>query len=668
MPAPERIVVEIEREAGEPAYRAVIHGLRTAALVRDGLKLSPTDTVPFSSGPVSLADLSRRLFPADSETVAEDLAFFNERHQLELGRFLGEQLFGSVAASNELRELFAREGQELRLVTDDEHLVRLPWVLLAAEELVLAARRRWSIALAREAGATTTLRPKPRILLARPEPAGLPPTQGREHSARLAERIGGGANPLYKWSEVTREANTWPAFAAALAELRPDIVYFYGHGDGDPACSALLFETAARDRDPITMDRVAQAISEQGGGAVKLAFLNCCSGDAGGLLGAGMQLRRSIPAVLANRTFAWSQVARASAEIFFEELLLQGAPPHAAYAAVCRGLFEPETPGTASSAPGKRRPISWMTPVLHLGYQQWESAPLRRKPSLPKKAASLAHFDRARQLGAVVPLAGKLREPAVREHHAVFWYGAQHQGVQAFHGHLRHELALPGHVVRSFRPFAWPPDLLAAEATSEGWNNEAEASILSALAEVFDVLEPNQIAQVLRAEHSGSARGERLVCYVAVPPPPEHLGGLEARLRLLHRFLALWDQRVAPCFEEPFVPVLGVSLEAQDPSGLRDELVSFEDALGLSALRFLPLPELGAVELDELASHLRSTASHLRATERDLAAREILRQTAGRYDDVVSLLADEQSLAQLLGQSPRAFPSSDSSADKEPRS
>ena len=68
-------------------------------------------------------------------------------------------------------------------------------------------------------------------------------------------------------------------------------------------------------------------------GRPKLAYINCCQGDSGGLLGVGRQLLPHIPAVVTNRTTAFIDAARPQALAFWESLLLKGEAPHRALSA-----------------------------------------------------------------------------------------------------------------------------------------------------------------------------------------------------------------------------------------------------------------------------------------------------------------------------------------------
>jgi hypothetical protein len=275
-----------------------------------------------------------------------------------------------------------------------------------------------------------------------------------------------------------------------------------------------------------------------------------------------------------------------------------------------------------------------MTPVLHVGYEEWEARALRKKPVLAAKGAALAHFDRAQQLGVVNPLLTEFRAPAETCGYALFWYGGPRQGVAAFHAHLCHTFGLPGHAVRELPHFSWPRECLAdASAFS------VADSLLSALLEVFKVMEASEISQSLRASLRASEREQRQLWYLPVPLPP--IGsGLEVRLQLLLSFLEVWDEKLSPHFEEPFIPLLGLALEVPDTSQVEGALADWGEAVSLRAMRFLPLPGLGPVAPLELSNHLRDAAPKLGAEERRKLVSAILAQTAGRYDDVVEILAN----------------------------
>lgn len=104
---------------------------------------------------------------------------YDERGQLEIGRFLYQQLFASLDARKK-RRLRDADEVALRVVTSEEHIARLPWVLLADEGIFLSTVG-WSVAVSgKPESRNIELPPSPRILVIAPEPAGVAKTQGEQ--------------------------------------------------------------------------------------------------------------------------------------------------------------------------------------------------------------------------------------------------------------------------------------------------------------------------------------------------------------------------------------------------------------------------------------------------------------------------------------------------------
>ncbi|MCP4515069.1 MAG: hypothetical protein GY824_07575, partial [Delftia sp.] len=165
-----------------------------------------------------------------------------------------------------------------------------------------------------------------------------------------------------------RVAHTWDEFRRLLAQFQPHIIYYYGHGKGDRHRSRLLFATDQGQPVEKPIADLAQCLREAEPRPL-LAYLNCCSGDAGGFLGAGWQLGAFIPAVITNRAPARIDAAQAQALALWQGILLDGQPPHAALARVRAELPEMDL------SFGDPR---WLTPVIHCHYAGWQSTPPQR--------------------------------------------------------------------------------------------------------------------------------------------------------------------------------------------------------------------------------------------------------------------------------------------------
>ena len=286
----------------------------------DELCLGPDDTVTIKGRELSLGRLVRALVgyrPSDLELA------FDERGQLALGTWLYRCVFGE--------QRFDADQIRLRIDTDDEHIARLPWPLLCRDGVFCCANG-WSVTLG--AGSPRNevrLPPEPRLLLVMPEPAGVAPTQAEPHLEELETCLSAGLPTLRRGHQL-QVARTWDEFVQQCREFRPELVYYYGHGIARGLDSTrLVFADADGRRLDRPVGDFAQVLCNLDP-APLLVYVNCCHGDAGGLLGAGRQLLRCIPAVITNRTLAHIDAARGQALALWEALLLQGESPHRALA------------------------------------------------------------------------------------------------------------------------------------------------------------------------------------------------------------------------------------------------------------------------------------------------------------------------------------------------
>jgi hypothetical protein len=127
-----RYFVEIDRHDGR--YQGRLHqGDLTNARPLPNLQLGPSAEVIIKATPYPLGNLVQALirYQQDDLRIAYD-----ERGQLEIGRYLYTQIFGAMEPAERQR---LREVQvDVRIVTEDEHVARLPWVLLADGSVFLS--------------------------------------------------------------------------------------------------------------------------------------------------------------------------------------------------------------------------------------------------------------------------------------------------------------------------------------------------------------------------------------------------------------------------------------------------------------------------------------------------------------------------------------------------
>lgn len=608
-----RYIVTIHRQ--EDAYRGHLsQGESLQARELTDLQLGPQARINIRGKPYTLEALIQALISYRQDDLR--LAY-DERGQLDIGRHLYTQIFGPSGPVS-----FPQQddpGIDLRIVTEDEHIARLPWVLLNNGSVFLGTTG-WSMALARRSPeGIYELPPSPRLLIVAPQPAGVAATRAETHLETL-ENLLSAADPRHVRGQALRVVETWEAFTQAVAVFQPDVVYYYGHGIGDSHTSRLLFASAQGNRRlDIPIADVAACLRTMPKGPPLLAYVNCCQGDAGGLLGAGNTLGSMIPAVVTNRTIAHIDAAQSQALAFWRSVLLEGQPPHGAVARMQQQLI------SMGLSFGNER---WMTPVLHAHYHTWKANP----PTPPHRLEYDPHWrvklDRVKQFSQVYYLTNQmLREQRPRSL-AYIWYGQAGQGVDVFHQRLTVELSerLPGTSLVEFTP-EWPPAL-----------DNPGAAFTEMLCAAFEVSTLEAIPARIRARNRGVS-GRQTLVYVRHQPVQS------ARLInpvVLKHYLQWWDACFVPLLEPQVFAVLGVSFIVGKPAVfLRalTEQVHLPD-LDLPGTVLQILEEMERVSRNDLRDFLRTHNVKLPVQHRDRVLDEILARTNGDYDLTLEALKD----------------------------
>jgi hypothetical protein len=178
----ETYYLAIERQEG--AYQGRLHrGDPAQGLVLEDLELGPDVKITIDAKAYRLGTLVDKLTAFDTRFLK---AVLDERGQLTLGSHLYEQTFGRLET---FRSLPTEGDIRLRIVVGEgeEQIARLPWALLFRRGVFLCANG-WSVGLCHQLGAgrDCELPPSPRILVAIPEPAGVPAARITSTSLRAS--------------------------------------------------------------------------------------------------------------------------------------------------------------------------------------------------------------------------------------------------------------------------------------------------------------------------------------------------------------------------------------------------------------------------------------------------------------------------------------------------
>ena len=576
----------------------------------DAPALGPTATVTIRGRAYTLQQISAALTEYRLRELGE---IYDERGQLEIGQHLYRQLFGEKRPDTFRHHPGATV--ELRIIADDEHIGALPWVLLAHQGLFLAAAG-WSIVLAHShVGPDVNLERRPRVLLVAPEPMGLK-TRAAAHLEALEYRLALSDHRLTSEQHL-RRATTWEEFCSALTSFQPEMIYYYGHGIGEREQARLVFADQHGRRNDKAIADVAQALRELPT-PPRLVYLNCCSGDAGGFLGAGRQIGRVVPAVIANRTVANTDAAQAQALAIWQSILVDGRPPHIALSEIYSRLTEL---GLSFSD------ARWLTPVLHGTYHTWSAPTAQRTDAAIRDPHWHLKLDRVGQFGTV---AFQTRQ-MLRERHprslAYVWYGKPGQGIDLFHRRLRVELqadlATHAHLLE-VRP-EWPMEL-----------DDPGRAFADMLSEAFDVQEFRAIPRSIRDQTQSSASRIALVYVRHQPVRSKNV----LNPNTLKAYLQWWDTQFAPQLSNHQHALLSISFEIDNPASFRDILLSkvglYELEFGNTIFRLLD--EMERLALKDLFDFLQTHNIRLPRSHKDRILQAILEKTGGHYEQTISEL------------------------------
>jgi len=178
-----RYFIEITERNGK--YNGIIHQ-GNAAIARDleNLQIGPDAEIQIKENSYKMGALIETLIGYKQEDLK---IAFEERGQLEIGQFMYGQIFNKIIPTQLKQQDY--EQIDLRIVTENEHIARLPWVLLAHKGIFLAAAG-WSVSLAQTPEIKDCELPEnPRMLIIAPEPAAVEKTESKSHLDTLEYRL-----------------------------------------------------------------------------------------------------------------------------------------------------------------------------------------------------------------------------------------------------------------------------------------------------------------------------------------------------------------------------------------------------------------------------------------------------------------------------------------------
>ena len=578
--------------------RAEISSETQGSVHINGLRLRPEDEVS-----IGVKEPKRYTLKHIVECLASSdwhaLELFESRGQLDLGAHLFAETLEKVEA------IAGRENVHMRIESDDEYLLRLPWVLMNRRGEFLV-RIGWSIARGTFQG-DPELPPSPRLLIAAPEPASRP-TGAKNHLADLRSRLIAG-DPRMALESHVRVANDTKKFREELEQFQPHVVYFFGHGQGDVDQSHLIFLKGSRPDKVSAIDMASwfEALSER---KPLLVYVNACLGDSGGWLGVGPQMKRMIPVVVTNRSLASPEISQEQACLFLEDVILRGHEPDSALA---KNYSQVGRAGAKSDNP------HWFTPVIYSSYKQWKSNPPK---SLTKDSSWVLKVDRSKQIAIVRDQAREMidqRDSLVAQ--AFLWYGLQGEGVTLFHRRLT--LDLPecmGEAEFYEVTPRWPDAITTLDMDFERM-----------ICDAFEVNELNDLTGRLRGR-GGNGRLMIHINHTSLNSPKV------LTVRRLQNYLRWLDFAVIPLIEsgKKWRLIVSVSYELKIKArkfgkGLQKNVVGEVNPSSIFEINLLD--QMDYVVLDDLRRFLRMHGVRVPPSKGlEKALQAILERTGGHYE------------------------------------
>jgi len=442
-------------------------------------------------------------------------------------------------------------------------------------------------------------------------------TRAQHHLEEIREMLSS-ADRLLELNRNLRIVTSKDEFVTSLLSFLPHVVYYYGHGVGDANGSSLAFATGSKNqRIDVPIADLANIFRAKEHRPL-LVYLNCCLGDAGGLLGAGRQLRTVIPAVLTNYTIAHIDAAQAQGMAVLQSVLLDGLPPHLAVSRM-------------RSSTGRMnlsfKDLRWMTPVIHYQYDQWQANPPKPANRLERDGHWSFKVDRVRQFGQVVYLTTQMLRERQPKSRAYIWYGAPGQGVDKFHRRLNVELQEQIGNTHLYEVKAeWPVEF---SRPHKSWENM--------LLEAFDVQAFDDIPGRIRTQTRGAA-GRNTLVYMR--HQPVHSSEV-INPSVIKGYLEWWAYNFVPLLENSVFALLGISFVPGKPRNFRNSLEAEGiDALHLDGCAIQILDEMEHLSKKDLMDFLQSHNIQLPPSRRSQILDKILEDTQGSYDITLDALRD----------------------------
>ena len=523
---------------------------------------------------------------------------------------IGNHLFKQVFSTKKIVDL-CPEGMtaDIRIITNDEYICRLPWMLMATGSVYLT-NTRFSITLSNDNSTLNCELPiSPKILIIAPQYRDKANDPTFMHVKRI-ERLLSSADSQHMLDVNLKLVINIKDIEQELRINTPNIIYYYGHSK----FFSKLF---------IKNNFIGQIIDELSERPM-LMLINCNDGDTKIFPKAAIEIHRHIPCVISSKIKSSPDIAELYGIKILQLLIIKGYSPHNAILSL-RGenIDNMEDRG-------------YSVPYLHCRYNLWKSNPPVSKTRLERDPHWRLKLDRRSQFhevfGQTFNMCFERKPPSI----AYLWYGSPEKRVDLFHNRLLVEFQekLEKIVVYTVYP-DWPLVFTKPNTTFENMIKQA--------------FKENTFEDItLRIQKKSRQRsGLRTLVYVCHKPvtSPE-----EFHPRYLKQYLTWWNDCFIPLLPKKAHALLGISYEIQDPKSF-SKWINEE---GISQLRFSKtifrvLDEFTNVKPKDIDDFMHDHQIYIPDDLKDVAINDIIEKTDGSYDLVLKeLMALESNIWKLL--------------------
>ena len=614
-----RIFIRIENTGD--GYQARVEGNRASNAPFE-VRLSPEDKIKNRDRPFTTVGQLSELLAWNDYSDASKLP--DKEKQL----FIGDHLFTQIFREQTPRQIADESdaGVDVRVVTDDAHIARLPWGLFAhAKGGWFLADSGWTVSLASNASNASSipecrLPRNPELLIVAPETAGMEKAMAARHVEDLANFLCL-YNPYYERGKSLKVAQTWEEFEDALRYFKPHLVYYYGRHALQKGKSWLAFKKT-EGNEPVgkKLEEFADAI-RQAPMSPELVYLNFYRGGRG-VLHSVERLCEIAPATICNHCVSDPAMARAQALAIWPMVLLDGLSPPRALA----GL-----PSRLSEMTGVHR---WTAPLLFRSYDAWKYDPGEKHDPLKDEPYWHLKLDRVSQFGTVSYQTREMMKNHSPRILAYVWYGKEGQGVGLFHERLKTELETDLRDLAHFEEIRpeWPPVLEMSD------RKQCFDAFDFMIAEAFRVHCFEDVPQAIRRSTKGES-GRHILVYIRHRP-------VHSNKRInplsLKWYLEWMDERFAPVLGNRYHALATVSFVVKNPAKFREAAVEKVklNHLNMSYAVFKLLDQMERLAIEDLVDFCKLHKIPIDPERRDRLLAEIMKQTGGHYRQTVDALRE----------------------------